>query len=240
VPGDDVLVIPYGTSASPLDASGAVEPGVPRVLIDRREHRPLRLNNAPYAFAEPPDPIRLAALDERLGFLRDHLLSFCGLWDQLPRLFLTLYFHAVAAAIEANRASLEARAAASGGLFDYRDWSFSALCPLPEAHLPLPAGAVVPRLRTDLAFWTGTTLVAVELLGAASTSRERQAALAALRQSGVAVIEIAGSELKRAGERALLVALPAPFWHFWEGETLPSSPFGRAALDEIVTETESR
>jgi hypothetical protein len=225
-----VLIIPYGTGTAPGDAAGA-----PVVTIEPQKRLPLRLNNAPYAFPEPPDPIRLARLEERLDFLHEHLTSFCGLWDRLPRLFLTLYFRAIATAIERNRKALLARAAAAGGLFDYRDWSFSALRPLPAAQLPLPGEAGF--IRADIAFWTGTALLAVEILGSAGVGRARQAERAALRQGGVSVVELAGSALQREGEAALAGALPAPFWNFWESETLPSSPFGRAALDEILVES---
>lgn len=232
----DPLVIPYGTTGSPIDATGAIAAGVPVLRIDRQERRPLRLNSAPYPFAEPPDPIRLAALADRLDFLCDHLLSFCGLWDRLPRLFLELYFRAVATEIAANRPALATRAAAAGGIFDVADWSFSALRPLPQAHLPLPpAEAGRPSLvRADFAFWTGRALVAIELVGSAGLTRARAAALDAMRQGDVTIVEVAGAMLQRDGECGLAAALPAPFHRFWEGEALPSSPFGRAVLDDIL------
>jgi hypothetical protein len=160
------------------------------------------------------------------------------LWERLPRLFLELYFRAIAAEIAANRPALAARGAAAGGIFDAGDWSYSALRPLPQAHLPLSEiAAGGPRsVRADFAFWTGVALVAVELVGSAGLTRVRAASLDELRRAGVAVFEISGAMLQREGASGLAAALPAAFHRFWEGEALPSSPFGRAALDEITVE----
>src|SRR5258707_6490858 len=115
------LVIPYGSGLS--------------VTVEPR--RPMRLINMAWDFPERPDLIALMSVADRLDFLRDHLKSLCGLWDKLPRLFLDAYFRDIAECISRHRPALDSLAAAHGGLFRLEDWSFSALCPLPQARLPV-------------------------------------------------------------------------------------------------------
>ena len=191
---------------------------------------PLRLADGPYPFDEPPDLIRLATRAERLDCLKQHLQSLCPLWDKLARRFLDAYFAWIDATVAAGTAELQALADRAGGLFAPADWSFAALRPLPQAHLPADDGAPV---RADLAFWTGTSLVAIEMLGTMSPRKQRREELARLAAAGAVLVEIEGAALEREGERLLAQTLPPAFAHFWRGVALPSSPFGPAALDEI-------
>jgi hypothetical protein len=194
------LIVPYGI-ADWVPSAGNNDPAAaPTVEIDRLRARPLRLNNMGWKFPTPPDLLRVASTGERLDFLREHLKSLCGLWDRLPRLFLDHYFRAIEATIEAHKAALVEALGPSGGLFDVRDWSFSAFCPLPQAHLPLAHLPLSERAagagtRVDFAFWTGQALIAVELVGATTHGRARRAGLERLRQSGVAAIEISSQAL---------------------------------------------
>lgn len=223
---EERIIVPYG--------AGAAGPGAPALCIERSRREPLRLNNAPYDFAEPPDLTRLVGHEARLGFLRDHLIAHCGLWDGLPRLFLELYFAWIDMTLERHRDALAAAVARLGGVFDHRDWSWSALRPLPQALLPAGGKPV----RVDIGFWTGDAFVALDLAGSASRSRARGEEFAALRASGVAVIEIAGAALRGEGAPYLDSALPRELHQFWRGETLPLSPFGPDRLEEIVLEPE--
>ena len=193
-----------------------------RVTLEPR--RPLRLNTVAWDFPERPDLIALTTVAERLDFLRDHLKSLCGLWDKLPRLFLDGYFREIAECIARNRPALDALAAAHGGLFRPEDWSYAALCPLPQARLP-----AAPELPVDFAFWTGESLYAVDIIGAASQSRPRRDRRAHLRESGTPVIEIGRAQLDD-----LRWHLPAEIASFWQTESLPSSPFRIGSLGEIL------
>ena len=219
-PSDSKLVIPYGVSA----LSGAVGENPPTVAIGRAQRMPLRLWHGPYPFAEPPDLTRLKGTAERLAFLKEHLKSLCGLWAKPPLDFLDAYFRWIESTLEGSKTELEAR---GGGLFQPRDWSFAAFRPLPLAHLPVAADKSV---RTDFAFWTGDRLAAIELVGESTPRRQRREELDALRQAGVAVIEIPVAALANGDPAALL---PASYTRFWEGVELPKSPFGPAALAEI-------
>ena len=191
--------------------------------------KPLRLSTMAWDFPERPDLIALATLSQRLDFLRDHLKSLCGLWDKLPRLFLDVYFRDIAECIGRNRSALDALSAAHGGLFRPEDWSYAALCPLPQARLP-----AAPEAPVDFVFWTGEELYAVEIASAASESRHRRDNRARLRKSGISLIELAGTGLASGRPGDLASRLPADLREFWRSDALPSSPFRVGSLDEIL------
>lgn len=193
--------------------------------VSVRRDVPLRLSDGPYAFAEPPDLIRLATTAARLDCLREHLRSLCGLWAKPPLAFLDVYF----AWIGATLAAAPTRAAltdAGQGLFTPEDWSFAALRPLPSALVPTGDATV----RVDFVFWTGADFVAVELPG--ERRAQRRSELARLSDSGVAVLDLTPADLADAA--ALGAKLPPEFAAFWRGVKLPQSPFGARGLT-IVT-----
>jgi len=192
-------------------------------------HWPLRLSTMAWDFPERPDLIALISVADRLNFLRDHLKSLCGLWDKLPRLFLDAYFRDIPECIATNRPALDALAAAHGGLFRSEDWSFSAVCPLPQARLP-----AVPETPVDFAFWTGAELHAVRITSSASQDRAQREGRARLRNNGIVVTEIPGAELQSGRPGDLLARLPAVFGDFWKTVSLPSSPFRIGAIGEIL------
>jgi hypothetical protein len=213
--------IPYG--------SGRPEPGGPEASL--ADGTPLRLSHGPYPFAEPPDLIGNASFDARLTLLRGHLAEQCGPWDRPARTFLDAYFARIAGAIAEHEGEIAALATQSGGIFAPADWSFSALRPLPQAHLGPDSGGTV---RVDFAFWTGARLVAIELVGTASPRRQRRDELARLESAGVAVVAMPAADLQRDGAPMLGHLLPPEFQRFWDGVILPASPFGAEALGEIV------
>ena len=195
------------------------------LCVTLEPQKPLRLSTMAWDFPERPDLIALATLSQRLDFLRDHLKSLCGLWDKLPRLFLDVYFRDIAECIARNRSELDALSAAHGGLFRPEDWSYAALCPLPQARLP-----AAPDARVDFAFWTGEVFYGVDLIGTATRSRHR----AHLRERGISLSEIAGTELASSRAGDLASRLPADLREFWRSVALPSSPFRVGGLGKIL------
>jgi len=187
----------------------------------------LRLADGPYPFAEPPDLVRATSGADRLDLLAEHLRSLCGPWDRLAALFLDVYFAWIAAAIAAAAPELEVMAARAGGLFAPADWSFSALRPLPQAHLPAGAGEPV---RADLAFWTGAGFVAIDLQGSTSPRKQRREELARLAASGAILVAIAGAALQQERARLLERVLPPAMQRFWADVPWPAGPFGPDAL----------
>ena len=191
--------------------------------------KPLRLSTVAWDFPERPDLIALTTVSQRLDFLRDHLKSLCGLWDKLPRLFLDAYFRDIRECIARNRPALDALAAVHGKLFRPEDWSFSALCPLPQARLP-----TAPETLVDFAFWTGADLHTIDIISMASQSRPQREGRARLRDSGILVTEIPGAELQRGQAGDVMAALPAVFSDYWKTVPLPSSPFRIGGLADVL------
>jgi hypothetical protein len=186
----------------------------------------LRLSDGPYPFAEPPDLVRATSVADRLDILREHLVSLCGPWDRLAALFLDAYFEWIASSLAAAAPELDALAARAGGLFAPDDWSFCALRPVPQAHLPAGAGSV----RADFAFWTGGSFVVVDLQGSSAPRKHRRDELARLEASGARLVAVSGAALQQERAQLLSRVLPPELQRFWAGVLLPAGPFGPDAL----------
>jgi hypothetical protein len=195
------------------------------IAIDRPAGRALRLHDGGWQFAEPPPPAALADSAGALAFLCGHLKSLCDPWAAAPRRFLDGYFAFVAAQVAHEAADLEARLARFGGLYRAADFAFAALRPLPRARLGADGAP------TDVAFWTGAEVIALDLADTRRTRRQRAADHDRLARAGARVVELAADAL--ATER-LAAALPAGIVRFLDGETLPASPFKAAALGDVV------
>ncbi len=208
------LVIPYGTGT----------PGGPSVTIDTSAGEPLRLNNAPYTYddgTQGPGP----SAEDRLAFLRDHLTDLCDLWAKRPRQFVALYFRLIERVMERDRAAIEDRTRRLGGLFTPADYAFSALWPLPRAHLN--------GVRVDFAFWTGKALVTVDIAGDEARGPAWEARRATLTAAQVQPLEIPSATVARDDPASLETLLPPVFTAFWQDEALPSSPFKASGLDTL-------
>ena len=223
----DRLLIPYGGRRWPVGRLDRARPDPelgPLLEIDRASPAALRLGNFPYVFAEPPEFGALTTTQARLDFLREHFKSYWGIWDRLPLAFLDAYFAHVAATVDAAAEPLAALAAPHGGLFRPADWSFAAPAPAPIAHLGVSATQWV---CVDFAFWTGTRLIALDIVG--SDERGRRDGRERLRAAGIAVIEFPGAAL-RGSAPSMGELLPPEFSDFWRGVALPSSPFRIGSL----------
>jgi hypothetical protein len=148
--------------------------------------------------------------------------SLCGDYAPLRRQFIGAYLRFTAAVIDAHRTELAARLQQYDGLYAPEDFLWSALRPLPRGWVP----AGDRWLPADMVFWDGTQAIAIEL-GARDTDRQR-----ALLAAGIGILRIALADFDQLGS-----ILPGCFHRFWEGETLPSSPFRRPvpALTVIAT-----
>ena len=208
------LVIPYGAGTA----------GGPSVTIDTTAGTPLRLNNAPYSYDEGiqgPGP----TATERLAFLRDHLTELCDMWAKRPRQLVALYFRLIERCMDRDRAAIEAKAQRLGGLFTPEDFAFSALRPLPRAHLN--------GVRVDFAFWTGKTLIAVDIAGDDARGPAWKKRRAALQAANAQPLEIPAATVARDDPALIEGVLPPEFTSFWQSEALPSSPFRASGLDTV-------
>ena len=222
---DKILLIPYGLERWSDDYLVPAGPGgpatcrVPHVVVEPPRREPLRLHDGPYDFAEAPPLQDLAEPAAQLDFLRAYHDRQCSLWGKFQKRFVAQYFAFVAAEVERNRQELEDRVADFHGLYNYRDWLFSALRPLPRAHLELPDGSMT---RVDFAFWTGETLLAIDLTGNQTSGAAMEERAERLRDRGIVRIEIANAALA-AGD--LTGLLPSALLRFWEHAPIPCGPF---------------
>lgn len=193
----------------------------------------LRLNS------HSTDPLPAPGLEpDLLQPVREHLIRLSDVWSGPATRFVTGYFAAVQAMVEAHGASIEAQGITRGGLYRASDFVFSAPRPLPRAHLhaPLAGGSAEDAaafVRVDFAFWTGAQFVAVEpgpprLLP--NAMRERRQRLAA---AGIVTIEQLPT-LPAEWESLMQQLLPPGCSPFWIGETLPQGSRPSNALDAIV------
>lgn len=222
------MLIPYGTAEWRPDSNA------PKVEVDAAAQDPLRLNDGPYEFAELPAMAGSGTVAERLAILQGHIAGFCDPFAKRPRQFVALYFKFIDGVIAADRAEIENHLRRFGGLFGVEDYAFSALRPLPRAHVPAGDDR---RIRVDFAFWTGERIVAVDITG----DDARGAAWDARRQSvdaaGIQRIEISAAEVAKDDQSAVRRHLPPEFAAFWRSEKMPSSPFKAMALGDIVPGT---
>ncbi len=219
------MIIPYGTNDWRPDSNA------PRVEIDAAARDALRLNHGPYEFTDLPEKAGSGTAAERMAILRDHITGFCDAFAKRPRQFVALYFRFIDAVIAADRGEIEARVKPFGGLFTADDYAFSALLPLPRAHLPVTGDQ---RLRADFAFWTGERLVAVDIPGDDARGSAWEARRAKLDGAGIQRIEIPAAEIAKDDPAVVRAALPAEFAGFWRAEKMPSSPFKASALGDIT------
>ncbi len=157
-------------------------------------------------------PLVIGDHTARVAAAKAWLESLCGDYAPLRRQFVDAYLRFAAAQIEAHRAELAVRLEPYDGLYAPDDFLWSALRPLPRGWIPA-GGQLLPA---DMVFWDGAQPIAIEL-AARDTDRQR-----ALLAAGVSVFRIEPSMFVR-----LDAVLPVTFRGFWEGQTLPSSPFRR-------------
>ena len=181
----------------------------------------LRLNSEPV----PADAMPLAIGDHaaRVVAATEWLASLCGDYAPLRRQFIGCYFGFIASHLNAHRAELAERVKPYDGLYAPEDFLWSALRPLPRGWMPVQD----QLLPADMVFWDGAQAVAIEV-SARETEKQK-----ALQASGVGVCRIEPSVL--ADDPIILgQRLPESFQRFWDGQTLPSSPFRRAIPSGVL------
>lgn len=235
------IVIPFGADAIAPEqlsltetADGArIECRIPHVILERADGRPLRLNSGGLEFGEPPPLPEMPKVPDQLAYLLTHFQLYCTVWDKYPRLFLDSYFAFIHRQILDNRRELIESLKPFKDLYTFEQWAFSALRPLPRAHLGAPEDAAA-MIRVDFAFWTGAEIVAIDLLGSETRRKSHAKRSTVLANNGVKLIEIRHETLAEAGSSDFAAALPAEFHRFWEAEPLPSGPFRTAPLPTPV------
>jgi len=181
----------------------------PRLRCATVTDQPLRLNSEPV----PQDAMPLGSGDHagRVAAAIDWLTGLCGDYAPLRKQFIAAYFRHSAERIETRRTDLVERLRPYDGLYAPEDFLWSALMPLPRGWVP----AGDQMLPADIVFWDGSQPIAIEI---APRTTPRQSAL-----------EAADVLVLRIEPRTVDVgpSLTESFQHFWQGQSLPSSPFRR-------------
>lgn len=227
------MIIPFGadtvTAAQVLDTDDGNGDRYAYHLPGMTVHpgQALRLNSGGLVFGAPPPLAALPEVADQLQFLRGHFQHHCGIWSKPARLFVARYFDFIAAEIAQHRADLETELKRFGSLYIPEHWAFSALRPLPRAHLIAPENPGEPPpeclVRCDIAFWSAKGAVAIDLVGASTRGAAHARWRARLGAAGTRVIEIQREHL--ADSESLRACLPDDFHAFWRGEAVPTGPF---------------
>ncbi len=243
----DLLLIPFGSDtfhARHFTLAGFSLRGVeistsaPHALICRSNRCPVRLNNGPVQFILERRLEDLSGLDVQFDLLKSNLMRVCGEWNVPGRLFLNRYFDEVEAEIDAASNELTKRSKNFPGLFEPRHWIFSAMMPLPRAHLHLsqPTGFYTIEnndlARVDFAFWNGKRLVAVVIDTGSTLLKKQRSVRDALSRADIDLVILSKSDLVN-GE-PLLGRLGEKFQNFWQDEVLPSGPFKGSTTLQVV------
>ena len=240
ISADRPLLIPFGTAdprkAVDVGANGGRQGNL--FCLEPARPEPLRLHHGPYDFRATPGLGAASDTETRLTLIHHHLRALCGLWDKNQRLFIELYFAFITAELDRNAPTLTAALSDFDNLYHYRDWAFSALRPLPRAHIPTDDidDKNTLYVAVDFAFYTGEGLIGVIISGHQTATKSRVSELESLRHAGVDILEIHSGSLQAGGAAYLANALPPVFHKFWIGEILPVSPFKPAAIDLLVSD----
>ncbi len=245
----DVLLIPYGIaewSADGISLEGfsartlRLRAAFPCAAVNRAHREPLRFNNSRYEFGFAPNA-QAGAADEA-ALIKDYLKGLCRPWDNVSTQFLDAYFQFASDLIEEQRNVLAARLEPFAGLYNYKDWFFSAPKPLPRAHLYAPEGGGIGAagasstsaadfVRVDFAFWLGDRLVAAQSSQGFLTPKKAKEQTERLHLAGVQVIPFGAADLAGSKARDLFTRLLGSSLAFWQSEALPSGPFRPVLLE---------
>lgn len=244
------LIIPYGVSrwdktifsaSAGTDESLTVECHTRFMVIDPLEAIPLRLNGVNYEFHEPPNMRLLPTVWEQLAFLETHFFALCSHYAKYQRLFISRYFGFIHDRIEAEQAVLRKAIEDFGNLYEYADWAFSALRPLPQAYVFAPvekSDEAIPNaddfVAVDMVFWTGENLLALDLSDPNTTDPFQLRRLDRVKNAGIEILKVTPEVLENDDPNALRAVLPEIFHHFWRGELAPSRPFVDTKLGNIT------
>lgn len=233
-----LLLVPYGVetwspeSLRPVvsQAPGlAFETSIACVLIDRSRRQPVRFNNTEYDLSATP-----GGIDEEDPFvaIREHTKRLCDPWNRFALDFLGGYFGAVERLIADAGDDIVASCGLEGGIFEPRDWIYSAPRPLPRAqlHAPAASSAASPYIAVDVAFWTGSRFIAVDGAIRQMLPKRAREARERLSAAGIEIVtELPSSDAQWDEFLARILESGSP--RFWAGEPLPLGPFPSRAFD---------
>ncbi len=240
------IIIPFGADKVMADqiflsetADGMeIHCRIPHVVIDRADRLPLRLNSGGLEFGEAPPLAQMPEVPDQLAYLLTHFQRHCTVWDKYPRAFLDRYFAFIHGQMMENRPELTKSLAKFKDLYRFDQWAFSALRPLPRAHLWAPENAEIREfdagqmLRVNFAFWTGAEIVAIDLIGTETRGEAHATRRNRLTRNGVKIIEMRHEYLGETRSSDFAASLPPEFHGFWKTQPLPAGPFRTIPLPD--------
>lgn len=192
----------------------------------------VRFNQLSYQFAG------LSGLDGNTPaaeLILQSLLALCSPWDKAGRTFLISYFRILKEQL-AKDTALQELAQRFAGLYEWRDWLFSAPAALPRAHLYAPdfgpAKAVdeTDFVQVAMAFRIKGRFVAI--LGEANAVTPKAARLRRSRLEAQGVTVLSAESQAAFDQPSTLIdailAIEGP--EFWRADPVPQGPFGPAHL----------
>jgi hypothetical protein len=239
---DQTFLIPFGTGKwsdrrLTIEDDRSFQCIAPHVVVDIAKHGPLRLNSGQYEFMEPPNHRELADPADQMAFVLNHIKIQCDLWSKFQKLFLDRYFEFIAGQVEENKGQLQELISPFGLLYQPRDWMFSALRPLPQAHLFVSKTDTEyspdDLIAADFGFWGADGGIALYLSNSPNRNAARQKRYDRLEAAGINVVEIDQNNLQPDKQGMFEDQLPDDFRTFWEGEPFPSGPFKSDVLAQI-------
>jgi len=227
-----IMRIPYGVDDFAFDDLSSAAPPFPCASIALGAKTPLRLNSTRF---DENLLARLRGSDDPLGLIRAALVRLCSPWDKLSRRFVELYFDCILARLETHREAIAKKLLPFDGLYRAEDFVYSALMPLPRAHLyaPCEPGALKRQdfVAVECAFWLGDRLIAATTAPSALTPRKAREKMERLAGAGIEATAFGPQDLEGSGEALLARLLSEDHLSFWTGESVPCGPLRPAALD---------
>jgi hypothetical protein len=241
------FAVVYGIADNPAKALAEEGPALraagcrlsPRLALIEPGTPPLMLNSRGWANLSPQAAGDLAGPTDMIRFCRWALESRTPLFARPIRLFIQSYLDFVENEVERQRLTLETLMARAGlsaadDLPTYRDWMFSALLALPNAHVACSLGEdqalnADAFARVDILFWTGREILAVLLEGLTMATPEQARRLARLK-SARADLRVVRIPAMVTGGQLIPEQLREQLTGFWHGLTLPFGLFRAPAL----------
>ena len=232
----DIILVPYGVDSWSVEdigitrlSDGTIRPEAPFpcAVIDKTSRKPLRLNSEAFSIA-PNLNARPGATP--LSVIRDHLRSLCRTWDQLSLRFIDGYFAHLTDMLGVHRDAIAKKLAPFAGLYAAEDWIFSALKPLPRAHIHAPRNhsatwETEDFVQVDFAFWLGERMVAVLSRPGTLTPAKATERRARLEQADVTTVHFTADDLAKE-PTVLFNRVIGDFGALIESaDIVPSSPF---------------
>lgn len=192
-----------------------IESETPLAYIDRSKEEALRLTNIREIFPKK-FPDNFFGIEDTLEYIKSLIKDECELDTDYEKKFVDFYFDHCVEQVTPSVGMIERYGKQLPYPYDNVDRVFDALFPLPQAHLYLTNPfdenySFVPKnmVKVDFAFWTGKSIIAIEVDGSSHVGNERHITKdRMLQRAGVSVIHILNSEIEKYGGKVISKLLP--------------------------------